>query len=147
MTEPSCHLKKLSLPSSMSIMWVLPETAGYHLRVRFWTKSVLSPMLQLPEFFLFISNEKIFFLFVWEEDNVGKLKRKLYTKCSGCCKILFYILCNLEKSTNCSKPLKALIYCIIFLWHGLGYAHDLEREMKIGLRMNHTSSPAIRFWA
>lgn len=61
---------------------------------------------------------------------MGKLKRKLYTKCSGCCKILFYILCNLEKSANCSKPLKALIYCIIFLWHGLGYAHDLQREMK-----------------
>lgn len=128
MTKLSCHLKKLLLLSSMSITWVLPETAGYPLRVRYWTKSVLSPMLQLLEFFLFISNERIFF-FIWEEDKVGKLKRKLYTQCSGCCKILSFMLCNLEKSTNYSKPSKALIYCI-FLWHGLGYAHDLERERR-----------------
>lgn len=47
-------------------------------------------------------------------------------------KYLSFISYSLEKSTNSSKAFKLFINWAVFLCYGLGYTHDLEREVKPG---------------
>lgn len=84
--EPSCHLQKLVLPPYESLMRVIPEAAGYRLRVCYEQSQynhLCYIYLTFP--FLFLTGGCVSCGVGGEQ--VGKLERKLYTECSGCCEI------------------------------------------------------------